>query len=187
MFPLYLMGFPVDVSHYDFGTSQKINASTNPPMATCASAKTMICRSIRRRFSFDGFMWFYGVLWWFNGILWDLMGFNGIYPLVNIQKTIWKNPPLKQWVNPLFLWTIFHSKHEHTMSGTEATILRIDFFLARFGRSFFVTTWSRKGLAKFVNGNSLANPKARKVPNKTSGRHSIQQWNLYNLPSGKLT
>jgi hypothetical protein len=33
--------------------------------------------------------WFYGVLWWFNGILWDLMGFNGIYPLVNIQKT-WK-------------------------------------------------------------------------------------------------
>ena len=76
-------------------------------------------------------------------------------------------------------------KHEHTMSGTEARILRIDFFLARFGRSFFVTTWSRKGLAKFVNGNSLANPKARKVPKKTSGRHSIQQWNLYNLT--KLT
>ena len=84
---------------------------------------------------------------WIPKILWDLMGFNGIYPLVNIEKTIWKNPPLKQLVNPLFLWTIFHSKHEHTMSGTEATILRIDFFLARFGRSFFVTTWSRKGLA----------------------------------------
>ena len=49
-------------------------------------------------------------------------------------------------------------KHEHTMSGSEATVLRIDL-----------------GLAKFVNGNSLANPKARKVPKKTSGRHSIQQ------------
>ena len=26
--------------------------------------------------------------WWFNGIEWDLMGFNGVYPLVNIQKAI---------------------------------------------------------------------------------------------------
>ena len=36
------------------------------------------------------------------------MGFNGTYPLVNIQKTM-ENHHF-QWVNPLFLWTIFNSK-----------------------------------------------------------------------------
>ena len=38
---------------------------------------------------FNGILWWFnGILWWFNGILWDLMEFNGIYPLVNIQKTM---------------------------------------------------------------------------------------------------
>jgi len=38
---------------------------------------------------FNGILWWFnGILWWFNGILWDLMGFNGIYPLVNIHKTM---------------------------------------------------------------------------------------------------
>ena len=41
---------------------------------------------------YGGLMGFYGP---FNGILWDLMGFNGIYPLVNVNKKQWKDPPFE--------------------------------------------------------------------------------------------
>ena len=60
--------------------------------------------------------WFHGILWWFSGILWwfhgilgwfvvgfygGLMGFNGIYPLVNVCKTMENHHFL--WVNQLLM------------------------------------------------------------------------------------
>ena len=42
--------------------------------------------------------WFCSIHWWFNG---DLMV---IYPLVNVNKKLWKNPPCYEWENQLFLW-----------------------------------------------------------------------------------
>ena len=46
-----------------------------------------------------GLCWFYGVLWCFNGI----------YPLVNIQKTNGKSPPETMGKSTISKWAIFNS------------------------------------------------------------------------------
>ena len=33
-----------------------------------------------------------------------------VYPLVNVNKKLWKDPPFYSWVNQLFSMAIFNSK-----------------------------------------------------------------------------
>ena len=61
---------------------------------------------------YGGFMVFYGGLMGFYGIEWDLMGFTR--PGKHTKNSMEKWSPLKQWVNPLFLWTIFQFANMNT-------------------------------------------------------------------------